>query len=62
MRGDLRRRLAQAEDDFGEALADGAMMIDAREAEILERLRAQRVERAGSRARVGRVELASVRT
>ena len=41
-RGDLVRRFAQAEDDFGESLAHRAMVIDAREAEILERaLRAE---------------------
>ena len=36
-RGNLSRRLAQAEDDFRETLADAAMVIDAGEPEIFER-------------------------
>ena len=38
----LGRRLAQAEDHLGESLAKLAMRVDAREAEVLERRRAQR--------------------
>ena len=45
--GDLGGRLAEAEDDFGEALAKRSVMIDAGEAEVFERLRAQRLENEG---------------
>jgi hypothetical protein len=38
----LRRRLADAEDHFGESLADGAVGVDARKAEVVERRRAHR--------------------
>ena len=48
--GDLGRRLAEAEHDLRETLTDGAVVIDAREAEILERLGAQRLEQPGVRA------------
>ena len=52
--GDLGRRLAQAEDDLGEALADRPVVIDAGEAEVLERLGAQRLQQLRSRRRRGR--------
>ena len=35
--GNLRRRLAEAQHDLGKALAEGPMVIDAREAEVRER-------------------------
>jgi hypothetical protein len=49
---DLGRSFAYAEDHLGEALSQGAVMIDAREAEVLER---RRLERSGNpgRGRVG---------
>ncbi len=40
-RGDLVSGLAKPEDDFREALARGAVVIDPREAQILERLLAE---------------------
>ena len=58
--GDLRRRLAEAENDLGESLAHGAMRIDAREAEILERRRAQRGQHERRSGR--RVEVAAAHT
>ena len=45
-RGDLRRSLALAEDHFGKSLADAAVVIDAREAQVLERRLAQNIEGA----------------
>ena len=54
-RGDLGRCFAQAEDDFGEALADGAVVIDAGEAQILER--AARAARRAARSASAGVEL-----
>ena len=54
---DLRRRLAQAEDDFREPLADGPVMIDAREPQILVRAGAQLVHQPGVRR--GRIDLAA---
>ena len=52
----LRRRLAQAEHDFREALPHGPMRVDARKAQVLERRR-----RASSDAR-GRAAIADWRS
>jgi hypothetical protein len=40
--GNLRWRFSEAEDHFGEPLPDGAMCIDAREAQVFERSGAHR--------------------
>ena len=51
-RRDLRRRLAQAEDDFRKSLPDGPMVVDARKAEVFERRRAERLEQLAFRLAV----------
>ncbi|MNC86201.1 hypothetical protein D3C83_18400 [compost metagenome] len=51
-RRDLGRSFAYAKDNLGEPLADRAVGIDAREAEILERRGTQRLQQAG-RCRCG---------
>jgi hypothetical protein len=61
-RGDLRRRLAKAEDDFRKSLPELAVRVDARKAEVLKRRLLQRHGdafcggRRVNRARANRVE------
>ncbi len=50
---DLFRRLACAENHFGKAGAQGAVMIDLGEAEVVERQRAQLIERGIGAERAG---------
>jgi hypothetical protein len=44
--GDLRRRLAEAEDDFGKPLPGRSMVVDASEAEVFERILPEVLDRA----------------
>ena len=45
-RGDLIRRLSLPENDFREALPNGAVVVDPGEAEVLERRLAQKLKEA----------------
>ncbi|HET9268507.1 MAG TPA: hypothetical protein VFO31_10100 [Vicinamibacterales bacterium] len=55
--GNLARRLAKAENDLRKALAQMAMRVDAREAQVVERRGAHGVDHAPSR--LGRAGLSS---